>query len=359
MAKQTPLFTWHKDHGAKLVEFGGWLMPVSYSGVLAEHQAVRESAGLFDISHMGEIFVTGPGSQDFLQKLTTNDLSRLKDGQAQYSLLLNEAGYPLDDIIVYRLASERFMLCVNAGNTDKDWAWIQSQAKGSSKIENRSAEMGMIALQGPKSPQILSRLGFELASLERFAFSQTKILDVPVILSRTGYTGETGCEFFLEGSDLTKLWTGLLEAGKNDGIVPIGLGARDTLRLEVAYPLYGHELSESIQPFEAGLGWVVKLDKGDFIGRDALVAFKKSGMDRRLRGLEMVDAGIPREGFKVFRETKEVGSTLSGTFSPTLQKGIATLLLRHEERDLEGEIFIDIRGKMKKAKLIHLPFVRR
>jgi len=359
MSKRTPLYDWHLKHGAKVVEFGGWDMPVSYEGVLAEHQAVRERAGLFDISHMGEIFVQGPGAEKFLQGLTTNDVRRLKDGQAQYSLLLTPQGFPIDDIIVYRLLEENYMLCVNAGNATKDLAWIKSHAQGPYKVIDRSDQMGMIALQGPKSAAILSRLGFELSSLDRFAFSQTKISGIPVMLSRTGYTGEEGCEFFLEGSDLLPLWEKLLEAGAAEEIRPIGLGARDTLRLEVAYPLYGHELSETIQPLEAGLHWVIKWDKGDFIGREALLQWKEAGKYRRLKGLEMTEPGIPREGFSVFRGTEQVGRTLSGTFSPTLQKGIATLLLEPAARDLEGEILIDIRGKMKKAKLVQLPFVRR
>src|SRR5262245_42843679 len=257
MAKKTPLYEWHRSHGAKLVEFGGWLMPVSYEGVLAEHQAVRERCGLFDISHMGEIFVSGPGAEAFLQRVTTNDVARLKDGEAQYSLLLHEGGTVIDDIIVYRLGAGRYLLCVNAANTDKDRDWLQARSFGDLRLQDRSAEMGMIALQGPKSAAVLLRLGFKLDSLQRFQCVETTLAGARVLLARTGYTGEDGCELFLENRDLLGVWENLLAAGQDAGIRPIGLGARDTLRLEMGYPLYGHELSDAIHPLEAGLAWVV------------------------------------------------------------------------------------------------------
>ena len=334
-------------------------MPVSYSGVLTEHQAVRKACGLFDISHMGEFYVEGPGAEKFLQTLTTNDVSRLQAGDAQYSLLLNPQGTVIDDIIVYRLAADRFMICVNAGNIDKDREWFQSQLSAQVQFRDRSSEMGMIALQGPNSGAVLQKLGFELGTLKRFQCLETELAGVRGLIARTGYTGEEGIEVFLANGDLLKLWEALLQAGESEGIRPIGLGARDTLRLEMGYPLYGHELSDTINPLEAGLGWVVKLEKGDFLGREALVRIREQGLPRELVGLVMAEPGIPREGFSVWRDNRQAGLTCSGTFSPSLQIGIATALVARDNGGSGGEIFIDIRGKMKKAKITKLPFYCR
>ncbi|MFO1464597.1 MAG: glycine cleavage system aminomethyltransferase GcvT [bacterium] len=356
MAKKTPLYDWHLQHGAKMVEFGGWLMPVSYEGVLAEHLAVRERCGLFDISHMGELFLEGEGAEAFLQWATTNDVSRLREGEAQYSLLLNERGTVIDDIIVYRLGARRFMLCVNAANTDKDRDWLQARLRPGVRLQDRSPELEMIALQGPQSAAVLRKLGFELDSLQRFQCREVEISGAKVLLARTGYTGEAGCELFLENRDILSLWEALLAAGAEFGIRPIGLGARDTLRLEVGYPLYGHELSDAISPLEAGLAWVIKMGKGDFIGREALLEVQESGPTRELRGLIMAEPGIPRDGYEVLSGGEVLGRVCSGTFSPSLQVGIATALLRRGSGAPGGEIFIDIRGKMKKAKITKLPF---
>ncbi len=358
--KKTPLHDWHTSHGAKMVEFGGWMMPVSYSGVLEEHQAVRERCGLFDISHMGDVYLSGKDVSDFLQWLTTNDVARLQDGQAQYSLLLDESGFPIDDIIVYRLKSDQYMLCVNAANTEKDVSWIQRQLRGEVQLNDRSHEVGLIALQGPKSFEILSRLNFDLSRLKRFEFQITQLQEIPLAISRTGYTGEEGVECFVENRFLLPLWELFFQYGEASEILPIGLGARDTLRLEMGYPLYGHELSSQISPFEAGLQWVVKLEKGDFIGRSALLQQKERGMKRKLVGLKMEEKGIPRENFPVVSGGGELlGTTLSGTFSPTLQIGIATALLELAQEAHWGEIYIDIRGKMKKAKIVPLPFISK
>ncbi|HKY63629.1 MAG TPA: glycine cleavage system aminomethyltransferase GcvT [bacterium] len=359
MALKTPLYEWHRSHGAKMVEFGGWDMPVSYEGVLAEHKAVREACGLFDISHMGEIFISGAGSENALQWLTSNDVSRLRDGQAQYSLLLNEKGGAVDDIIVYRLKPDRFLVCVNAANIDKDREWMKANLKPDAELTDRSPEMGMIALQGPASPRVLAKLGFDLASVDRFHCRELRIAGAPVLLARTGYTGEEGCEFFLESKALLDFWEELLAAGRSEGLVPVGLGARDTLRLEMGYPLYGHELNESLGPWEAGLGWVVKLDAKDFIGKPALLEAKAKGVAKRVRGLRMEEPGIPREGFAVYRGADRIGATLSGTFSPSLNVGIATALLDADAGVEGGEIFVDIRGKMKKAKITKIPFLNR
>lgn len=359
MSLKTPLYDWHRANGAKMVEFGGWDMPVSYEGVLAEHRAVREACGLFDISHMGEIFISGPGAEEALQWLTTNDVSKLRDGQAQYSLLLNERGGAVDDIIVYRLKPDRFLVCVNAANIDKDREWMKANLKPGAELSDRSSEMGMVALQGPASARVLAKFGFDLASVDRFHCREARIAGAPVLLARTGYTGEDGCEFFLEDKVLLSFWETLVAAGKPEGLVPVGLGARDTLRLEMGYPLYGHELSDLIGPWEAGLGWVVKLEAKDFIGKRALQEAKAKGVTKKVRGLRMEEPGIPREGFAVYQGQRQIGSTLSGTFSPSLEIGIASALLDASLSAEEGEIFVDIRGKMKKAKITKFPFLDR
>lgn len=360
MSKKTPLFDWHVGHGAKMLEFGDYLMPLSYEGVLAEHRAVRERCGLFDISHMGEFFFEGEGAQGLVQGLTSNDVGRLRDQQVQYSLLLNEKGYALDDIFVYRLNPQRYMFCVNADNIGKDYAWIQSQPHPSVQMEDRSEKLGMLALQGPTSAKVLQKLGFDLNGVERFGTMETKLADVPVLLSRTGYTGEDGCELFVESTQLVELWEALMAAGQGEGLIPIGLGARDTLRLEMGYILYGHELNEEINPLEAGLSWVIKLEGGDFIGKEALIQFKKEGLRRKLIGLVMEDPGVPREGMDLCLANGEgVGKVLSGSSSPTLKKGIATALIETQALPPNGEIFVDIRGKMKKAKIQRPPFIEK
>lgn len=271
---------------------------------------------------------------------------------------LDERGFPIDDIIVYRRKSDQFMLCVNAANIEKDVNWVRQQLRGDVQLNDRSSEVGLIALQGPKSFEILSRLNFDLHQLKRFEFQITQLQEIPVAISRTGYTGEEGVECFVENRFLLQLWELLLQHGEASGILPIGLGARDTLRLEMGYPLYGHELSSQISPLEAGLQWVVKLEKGDFIGRPALLQQKENGIKRKLVGLRMEEKGIPREHFPVVSSQGDfLGTTLSGTFSPTLQIGIATALLELAPETRRGEIYIDIRGKMKKAKIVPLPFI--
>lgn len=359
MPQKIPLDTWHRSHGAKMVEFGGFEMPVSYRGVLAEHETVRERCGLFDISHMGEFIVEGENAEAFLQKLTTNDLSRLDDGQAQYSLLLYPEAGVVDDIIVYRLSAKRFMLCVNASNIQKDFNWLQSHLEPGVVLQDQSAATGLIALQGPHSFALLEKLDFDLKRLKRFEFCETQLASCPLWISRTGYTGEEGCEIFLPNAYLEKIWKALLEAGAKEGLEPIGLGARDTLRLEMGYPLYGHEISESINPFEAGLAWVVKMNKPDFIGKAALQKIKQEGIKRRLIGLVMEDQGIPRQAQNLISEGRPVGEVLSGTFSPTLKIGIATALVESKIVEGKTEISVDIRGKIKKAKITSLPFVKK
>jgi aminomethyltransferase len=318
---------------------------------------VRKQCGLFDICHMGEIEIVGKGAKDLVQWLTSNDVNRLKDGQAQYSLLMQEKGYAMDDIIVYRLGPERWMLCVNAANAGRDLKHILKHQRSDVEIVDQSEATALLALQGPASAEVLKKLGVELGSVPRFHTLDITIAHVPVLFSRTGYTGEAGCELFFSATEAEKLWSLILETGVAAGCQPIGLAARDTLRLEMGYVLYGHELSEQIHPLEAGLEWVVAWDAGDFLGREALAGFKESGVQRRVTGLKLLDKGIPREGMEVFQGDRPIGRILSGTMSPTLQQGIATALLDVAAMQDDGEVFVDIRGKMKKAARTKPPFI--
>ncbi len=362
--RQTPLNAVHKALGARMVPFGGWEMPVQYAGVLEEHQAVRERAGLFDVSHMGEIEVRGAEALSLVQRLTTNDASRLVDGQIQYSALCYPDGGVVDDVTLYRSSATHFLFCVNASNADKDFAWMQkvhaeSGLKGVTLV-NRSAEYAQLALQGPRSAAILARMtATPLESIRYYHFGRGEVAGVPALISRTGYTGEDGFELYVPAGEVVELWNRLLETGAADGLQPIGLGARDTLRLEKGYALYGHELSPQISPLEAGLGWIVKFEKGDFVGRDALLAQKAAGIPRRLVGLVMEERGIPREGYPVFAGGSEVGVVTSGTMSPTLKNGIALALVESSCAMLDRELLIGIRDRKLRAKVVKPPFVKR
>ncbi|TLM65705.1 MAG: glycine cleavage system aminomethyltransferase GcvT [Deltaproteobacteria bacterium] len=362
--KQTPLNAAHKALGARMVPFGGWEMPVQYAGVIEEHLAVRERAGLFDVSHMGEIEVRGANALALVQMLTTNDAAKLADGQIQYSALCYPDGGVVDDVTLYRSSATHFLFCVNASNTDKDFAWMQQVHAGSGlqgvTLVNRSAEYGQLALQGPKSAAILARLTTTpLESIRYYHFGRGEVAGVPALISRTGYTGEDGFELYVPAAEAGELWTRLLDAGAGDGLQPIGLGARDTLRLEKGYALYGHELSPQISPLEAGLGWIVKFEKGDFIGRDALLAQKAAGVPRRLVGLVMEERGIPREGYPVFAGERQVGTVTSGTMSPSLKTGIALALVESPRAVLDSELLIGIRDRKLRARIVKPPFVKK
>ncbi|MDX1387090.1 MAG: glycine cleavage system aminomethyltransferase GcvT [bacterium] len=357
--KKTYLYDWHVAHGAKMVEFGGYLMPVSYEGVLAEHEAVRSACGLFDISHMGEIYISGQGALNYVQQLTSNDASQLKEHEAQYSLLMHSDGYAIDDILVYRLEDGVFLLCVNAGNAQRDWEWIESHVPEGVRVRNATESTGMIALQGPRSVELLSRLKIDLLALKKFSTLRVKIENTECLLSRTGYTGEEGCEFFLPAEHSQDLWETLLKNGADLGCVPVGLGARDTLRLEMGYVLYGHELNEQINPLEAGLSWVVKFSKRDFFGKEALLQVKEEGLKRKITGVLMEERGIPREGMALIQGTEKIGELVSGTLSPSLHRVVGTALVDLPFLEQPGQIFVDIRGKMKKAKFTKPPFIQR
>jgi aminomethyltransferase len=343
-----------------MVEFAGWEMPVQYSGVIDEHLAVRSRAGLFDVSHMGEVEVHGAGALEFCQTLMPNDLARVKPAQAQYNLLLNENGGAVDDIVVYPLKPDHIFICVNASNTDKDFEWIRKHAGGDIKVENSSARYAQLALQGPEAEKILQPLTSQpLGELKSFHFFFGDVAGVRSLVARTGYTGEDGFEVFCEAEDAEKLWNALMTAGGPQGLKPAGLGARDTLRLERALPLYGHELDDTTTPFEAGLDWVVKLSKPGFMGRDVLVRQKEQGVERKLVGLEMIEPGIARSHYAVSAGGQRTGEVTSGTKSPTLGKAIAMAYVRAEHAAVGGEVEVEIRERRVRGRIVPLPFYRR
>ncbi len=323
---RTPLYDEHVRRGARMMDFGGWAMPVQYSGIIEEHHAVRQAAGLFDVSHMGEIWVTGPNATAFVQHLVTNDASKIADGQAMYSAMCNESGGIVDDLLAYRFTEERWMLVVNASNIDKDWHHMQAHNPMDAELSNASDATSLLALQGPKAHAIASRLaGFDTSEIPYYRFRQAdSFLGIQgVILSHTGYTGEPGLEIYAPTDAAQTIWDALLKEGEADGLLPAGLGARDTLRLEAGFSLYGNDLSDDTTPLEAGLGWVVKLDAGDFVGRDALVAQKEAGLTRKLVGFVVEGRGIPRHGdLIVDADDNEIGHVTSGSQSPNLSKGI-------------------------------------
>lgn len=362
--KQTPLYPLYAKYGAKTIDFGGWDLPVQFSGIQQEHDAVRGQAGLFDVSHMGEFYVSGAGALAFLQRMTTNDVSKLEANQAQYSLLCYPDGGVVDDLLVYKLAEERYMLVVNASNIDKDYDWLAQHLTAGEDVSlvNASDETALIALQGPKAETILAKLtAAPIQALRPFRFVQdADVAGVKALVSRTGYTGEDGFELYVSSGDAAAVWEKLLEAGAGEGLVAAGLGARDTLRFESRLPLYGQELSAEISPLEAGLGIFVKLDKGEFVGRQALAAQKAQGLPRKLVGIEMIDRGIPRSHYPVYNAAGErIGEVTTGTQSPTFKRNVGLALLQQAYTALETEVFVEIRGKRLKAVVVKTPFYRR
>lgn len=361
MAHRTALYEVHRGMGAKLTEFAGWELPVEYTSIREEHLAVRNRAGLFDISHMGEIEVVGKDASSLCQLVTTNDISKLKNFQAQYTLLCNHEGGVIDDIIVYKFGDEHFFICVNAVNTVKDYEWIKG-AKGQFRVEvlNRSHDFSQLALQGSYAEKILNDLlDRDLGTLKRFYCQSVDWNGVRVIVARTGYTGEDGFEIFLPWDRARMLWDEILGKGKSYGIQPCGLGARDTLRVEMGYPLYGHEIDEDTNPFEAGLDRFVRIDKGDFIGKKLLVRSMDMGLEKRLIGFEMIERGIPRQGYGILRNGTVLGKVTSGTLSPSLQKPIGMGYLRTDAETGDGEIQVEIRGTHRKAKIVSIPFYKK
>lgn len=354
---RTPLAAAHEALGARMVDFAGWYMPVQYVGVIAEHLAVRQSVGLFDVSHMGEFIVRGPGALAFLQYVTTNDVARLVPGQAQYSLLCHASGGTVDDIIVYRF-TDHFLLVVNAANIAKDLAWLQHHRPADVVLEDRSAETALLALQGPRASEALQPLTpATLGELRRFRVVETQVAGLPVRVARTGYTGEDGFELFCRSTDALALWDRLLAT--TPAPQPCGLGARDTLRLEAALPLYGHELNDETTPLEAGLERFVRFDKGPFLARDSLLAQQQRGVQRRLAGLELVDRGVPRAGCAVVHDGQPVGHVTSGTYAPYLQRSIALAYVPPALAAPGTALGIVVRDRTLAARAVALPFYRR
>lgn len=355
--KRTSLYETHKKLKAKFMEFGGYDMPLQYTGIIEEHLAVRSAAGIFDVSHMGEIFISGRDACAFCEHLTPNHVARLSPGQAQYSFLLNERGGVVDDLIVYRLGDDRFMLCVNASNTDKDYQWILSHKEGDVVIDDRSEQFGLISVQGPSSPDIMAPIFSSAPGIRRFTFGTVDFNGREVYLSRTGYTGEDGYECFVGSRDTVDLWNAIMEQGARYGLRPVGLGARDTLRTEMGYPLYGMELDDATSPLAANLGWVIKVDKGDFIGRDALIAAAGKGLDKKLTGIVMQGRSIPRHKNPVVWKDRVVGEVTTGTYSPSLSRGIAIAYL---DSDVEAkEVGVDIRSILHTGTVLQLPFIKK
>jgi len=360
--QKTPLYNSHLKQGARTIEFGGWLMPVQYSGIIEEHQAVRKAAGLFDLSHMGEIEVAGYQALDFLQYVTTNDVSKLAVGQAHYNFFCYPDGGIADDLIVYRLP-DKYLLVVNASNIDKDYDWlIESRTiKGSDcLIKNASYDTALISLQGPKAVEILQPLvPNDLSDLAYYYSVSGQLEDVPLLIARTGYTGEDGFELFIKRKQAEGIWQKLLEAGRAKGLVPVGLGARDTLRLEAKMALYGNDIDATTNPLDAGLGWAVKMDKGNFIGKEALARVKANGPKRKLVGFEMQDRAIARHGYPVVINGETVGNVTSGAPSPTLSKNIGLAYLPIAHSAIGTTIQVIIRGKPTQAVVVKTPFYTR
>lgn len=365
--KRSPLFPIYEKYGAKTVDFGGWELPVQYSSLKEEHEAVRTKAGLFDVSNMGEIIVKGPKAAEFLQYMTTNDVSKLVPNKSHYTFLCYEDGGTVDDLIVYMLAENEYLLVVNGANTDKDYEWlVKHNTYEASEVEvtNESDNYAQLALQGPLSESVLQELtDIKLDEIKPFGFEQNveiKGIEDKVIVSRSGYTGEDGFEIYLPPASSTQLFDLILETGKDRGVVPAGLGARDTLRFEANLALYGQEISEDITPIEAGMKFAVKLDKdSDFIGKEALQKEAEEGRKRRIVGLEMIDKGIPRTGYDVLHEDTVIGHITTGTQSPTLGKNVGRALIDAEYYELGKELYVQVRKRKLKAKIVKTPFYKR
>ncbi|MYL63134.1 glycine cleavage system aminomethyltransferase GcvT [Bacillus hwajinpoensis] len=359
---KTPLFDTYKSMGAKTIDFGGWALPVQFSSIKEEHEAVRTRAGLFDVSHMGEIDVKGEKALDYLQKMMTNDVSKLKVNGAQYTAMCYEDGGTVDDLLVYKYSEEHYLLVVNAANTVKDYDWLEEHIIEGVSLNNISNEIAQLAIQGPKAEVILQRLtNTDLSSIGFFKFqADLMIAGIKTLVSRTGYTGEDGFELYTASEDAPALWKAILAAGEPENILPCGLGARDTLRFEAKLALYGQELTKDISPLEAGIGFAVKTSKeADFIGKSALLRQREKGLERKLVGIEMIGRGIPRTNYPVYKGEQLIGEVTTGTQSPTLKKNVGLALIKKEYTEMDTELDVEIRNKRVQAKVIPSPFYKR
>jgi aminomethyltransferase len=359
--KRTAFYDIHAALGAKIVPFAGFEMPVQYGGIIEEHKSVRESVGVFDVSHMGEVEVWGKDALAFVQKITVNDASKLSEGRVQYSAMCYEDGGIVDDLLVYNMG-DHFMLVINASNIDKDFAWMQKNCFGDVKLKNRSDEISLLAIQGPNSLATLQKLtSVDLSAIQYYHFTRGKIADVEMIISRTGYTGELGFEIYFPSDVPTgkKIWDAVFKAGKEFHIAPIGLGARDTLRLEMGFCLYGNDIDQTTHPLEAGLGWITKLDKGEFNGKNVMVKAKTDGLKRKLVGFTLNDKAFPRHGYAIHANGGKIGDVTSGTFSPILDKGIGMGYVPTKYAKSGTSINVLIRNKELAATVTGLPFIKK
>ncbi|MDE2491704.1 MAG: glycine cleavage system aminomethyltransferase GcvT [Elusimicrobia bacterium] len=357
LLRRTALFESHVRLGGRIVDFHGWELPVQYESILREHEAVRHRCGLFDVSHMGQVFVSGPQALAFLQKVDSNDVGRLVPGRALYSHLTNERGGVVDDVIVSRLGEDRWLVVVNAATADKDFAWFQKQARGLDvELRNESDRHGMIAVQGPKAAEVVALLAAKAPSLPRFGALELPLFGQPSVITRTGYTGEDGFEFIVPNEIVVRVWSDLLTMGRSLGATPCGLGARDVLRLEAGYLLYGQDVDDDHTPYEANYGWVVKLGKGDFIGRSALETQKAEGVRRRLTGVKLLERGVPRPGAPVLIGGREAGKLCSATFSPALQAGIGVGYLSAPLPEPGTPCAVVLHGREVRAEIAKVPF---
>lgn len=358
-AKKTALYEIHQKLGAKIVEFAGFYMPIQYQGINEEHIRVRTSVGMFDVSHMGEFEFIGPKALDFLQYMTINDVSRLSIYQAQYSALCYEDGGIVDDLLIYRFP-DRFIMVVNAANLEKDFDWLRQHLIDGVIMKNRSDEYSLLAVQGRKAEATLQKLTeVDLNKINTYWFTAGKLAGVEMMIARTGYTGEDGFELMFPPEHSEPVWEAIMTAGQEFDIEPIGLGARDTLRMEMKYCLYGNDIDQTTNPLEAGLGWITKLDKGDFIGRKAIQQIKDQGIQRRLVGFELEGRAIPRHGYKIFDDHNEIGTVTSGMFSPILQKPIGLGYVNIDYSRVDSKLSIDIRGRSFSARVVKTPFYKR
>jgi aminomethyltransferase len=358
---RTPLFDVYKEHGGKTIDFGGWELPVQFSSIKDEHEVVRTKAGLFDVSHMGEFTLKGEGAEAFLQSILTNDVSKVKVGKAQYNIMCYPDGGSVDDLIIYKKGEDDFFICVNASNIEKDFSWMMEHKPANLELMNISDSIGQVALQGPLAAEVLQKItDVNLSEVSFFGFQEGQVAGVASMIARTGYTGEDGFEVYASAGEIEKVWSTILEVGAEDGVLPCGLGARDTLRFEACLPLYGQELSADISPVEAGMGFAVKTDiEADFIGKSVLKGYKENGAPRKVIGVEMIDRGIPRHGYPVYIGDELIGEVTTGTQVPTSKRNIGLALLKTENTAIGTQVEIEIRGKRLKAEVVTTPFYKR
>jgi aminomethyltransferase len=358
VASRTPLYDRHVALGARMVDFGGWDMPQQYTSIRDEHFAVRKAAGLFDVSHMGRLNVEGREAEAFLNRVVTNDVAGVAPGHAQYNLMCNEDGGIIDDLVIYKSSPTDFVVVVNASNREKDVAWLRAHLPAGATIEDRTSEVSLLAFQGPRAEELLPKHTTDTRNLQYFGFIKGEVAGVKGHIARTGYTGEDGFELFVPSNNVGDVWDALLENGRSQGVLPAGLGARDAARLEAALRLWGNDMDETVNAYEAGLGWTVKLDKGDFIGRDALGKVKESGPRRRLIGVGMAAGNIPRHGAAVSKDGARIGTVTSGTHSFFLEHPIALAMVEGPSLRAGDAVSVDVRGREAPAEVTKLPFYR-